>query len=148
MTKEEFAAKIDGNNYRNELTRELEGEADIHGLIVIYGSSDDLMELRGALNEEIGAWDGGIAKIYLTSNGDLRVVNEEDFYEFSSTLDGAGLPGVKSVEVEALWDPEELECSWLIKTELPHAAFDILEDGELYCRGIVLDVKDIKSALE
>lgn len=149
MTKETLAAQLNGCEYRNELSRELEGAADIHGLVVVFGSSDDLMEFRGAVNEEIGAWDGGKATIYLAADGNLKILSDQDFEELKEQLDDTGISLPKTVEIEAVWTPEELEdTSWLIKTELPHATFDVMEDDELYCRGIVIDMKDIKAALE
>lgn len=40
--------------------------------------------------------------------------------------------------VNAVWSPDEPEVSWLIKTELPHEPFTIIEDGEVYCIGAVV----------
>lgn len=52
----EFAEKLNGRQYLNELTRELEAYAKENGIVVIYGQSDDLMEVRGAIDEEFGCW--------------------------------------------------------------------------------------------
>jgi hypothetical protein len=40
--------------------------------------------------------------------------------------------------IKALWDTEGY--SWVYETEMPHASFDIMEDGETYCRGIVVEL--------
>lgn len=37
--------------------------------------------------------------------------------------------------VEAVWDNDGY--SWTYKTDIPHETFEVLEDGEKYCRGIV-----------
>jgi hypothetical protein len=37
--------------------------------------------------------------------------------------------------IDAVWC--EGEYSWTYKTNIPHATFDIWEDGEKYCKGIV-----------
>jgi hypothetical protein len=34
-------------------------------------------------------------------------------------------------------------CSWTFRTGIPHATFNILEDGDLFCRGIVVDLRDL-----
>jgi len=47
-------------------------------------------------------------------------------------------------EITAEWCPSDVECSWKISTELPHETFNIMEDGDLYCIGIVFDFSDIK----
>ena len=51
------------------------------------------------------------------------------------------------VEVLAQWSPSTIPgASWLIKTEVPHVTFDIMEDGEVFCRGVVLSIADIAAA--
>ena len=41
----------------------------------------------------------------------------------------------------AVWSPEDCtpELSWMINTNIPCATFTIMEDGEPFCRGIVID---------
>lgn len=56
----EFAEKLNGRQYLNELTKELEAYAKENGIVIVYGQSDDLMEVRGAIDEEFGCYDGGI----------------------------------------------------------------------------------------
>jgi len=142
MTKEQLAATINGREYRNELTASNKEEASKNGLIVVYGCSDDLLELEGAVEQEIGAWEGVTAFIFKRKD-ELVVMDEEDFDEEKKTLEKYGVD-LKGNKIEAIWSPDDPECSWLIKTELPHATFDIMEDGELYCRGIVISVNDLK----
>jgi len=47
--------------------------------------------------------------------------------------------------VDALWAKED-GYSWTYRTDIPHATFEIVEDGEPYCRGIVIDVADLGGA--
>ena len=44
--------------------------------------------------------------------------------------------------VKAVWAPEGENLSWLYRTALPHATFQVNEDGEPYCRGIVFLLSD------
>ena len=55
----EFAKKLNGRQYLNELTKEDEAYARENGIVVVYGQSDDLMEVRGAIDEEFCCYDGG-----------------------------------------------------------------------------------------
>jgi hypothetical protein len=43
--------------------------------------------------------------------------------------------------IEAIWGKDGY--SWTYKTDIPHATFDIFEDGEKFCRGIVFDIKSL-----
>jgi len=74
MSVKQAAQSLDGSEYGREGSRELFAVMKAAGLVAVFGASDDLMEFRGAINDEVGAYDGGTA--YLTSDGLL--VNECD----------------------------------------------------------------------
>lgn len=134
MNAQEMAAALNGREYRNETTKADELAAEENGLVIVFGASDDLMEFRGAVNDEIGAWEGAIA--YFTTTGLLvNDCNDEDCPYFAKLQEGAAT-------VDAKWDADGY--SWVYETAIPHATFDILEDGEKYCRGIVFALKDVR----
>lgn len=142
MTKEQLAALLNGRQYRAEITREEEALAKAAGLLVIFGASDDLMEFRGAIHDELGAGDGTTARITPAGEvlgdwpGDDGIDEEGAEAYFRKKLGGW-------VEVEAVWDPRGESLSWAMKTSMPHAPFLILEGGEGYCRGIVISMADV-----
>ena len=109
MTVEEFAAKLDGRQYGNEITEDEAILAENLDFLVVFGASDDLAELRGAIDGECDCFEGGVLK-----RGEGR-----------------------SLPIKAVWCPEGRDCSWAYETELPHAEFKIMEEGEVYCYGIV-----------
>lgn len=113
MTKEELAARIDGCEYGRELTDVEIDLAKESGLVVVYGCSDDLMEMDGALTDEFDVYGGGNAYVC-----NLR-------------------------EIKAVWCPPE-GGSWAYRTKIPHATFKVMEGEELYCTGIVFDIKDVR----
>jgi hypothetical protein len=133
MTKEEIAKQLDGGEYPFSVHPELEKQAAAAGLVIVFGASDDLMEFRGAIHDEIGCHNSGTASIY---NG--KLLEECDchcahFWRASA----------QAVNIHALWD--QGEYSWIYETKIPHATFEVLEDGEKYCRGIVFELKDAAS---
>lgn len=133
MTPEQAAEKLHGNQYGSEGSNKLFAEMKAAGLVAVFGASDDLMEFRGAIYDEIGCYEGGTAKL----NQDGLIVNRCD--------EGDQCPNYKEPphhKIKAVWCPKKPECSWIYKTDIPHATFDILEDGELYCRGIVFRLAD------
>jgi hypothetical protein len=141
MTKEQLAATLNGRHIDNEITRAEELMAKQDGLVVIFGASDDLCELRGAINDESGAYMGATL---LISRGKLLppleteaidVLREHGVYEdVQATRE-------KATKIEAVWGEDGY--SWTYRTTAPHATFDITEDGEKYCRGIVIDLKEL-----
>lgn len=133
MTKEELAAKLNGREVGDEITEAEAKEAKYTGLVVVFGASDDLMEFEGAIRDEVGCFDGGTA--YLTSEGLLEnECDNEDCPHFLRLRE-------KATTIEAIWNAG---CSWSYETDIPHATFDIMEDGEKYCRGIVFALADVK----
>ena len=67
MTVDELAKKLHGNEYENEISKELAKEAKENNLVVVFGYSDDNMEFRGAIYDEIDCDEGGVT--YLTHSG-------------------------------------------------------------------------------
>ena len=148
MNKEQFATILNGRQYRNELSKEEELLAKENGLLVCFGASDDLLELRGIICDETGACDGGIALIVKKKDGVVDVMNKNVLEDIEDFMDDHDLVfNLPKVKIVSEWCPSSLQCSWLIKSDLPHATFDIMEDGELYCRGIIIDKADIENAL-
>lgn len=133
MTREEAAAALDRNQYREEGSKELFKAMKDAGLVAVFGASDDLMEMRGAVDDEVGAYEG--TKVGFTPKGLLT----------SECDEGKDCPYFKRLAktakiVEAVWD--EGGYSWIYKTDIPHSTFEILEDDDPYCRGIVFALSD------
>lgn len=124
MTPKELAERLNGREYGSEITLEEMHIAKEFGLVVVFGASDDLMEFRGAIDDEGGCFGGGT--VYFDQNG----VAQDD-------------EAIKSFEIEAIWGHEGY--SWVYETDIPHETFDILEEGWRYCRGIVFSVEDLKT---
>ena len=150
MTKEELATKLNGHKYCEEITEDEVQLAEDNNLVVIFGQSDDLMEFRGAINEEIGAWRG--TSVLISKNGLVERPDIESYSDREEELDEVYekyLNNKKTArKVEAIWCPKDengkIYVSWIYKTEIPYTTFDIIEDdGGLYCRGIVIDLKNL-----
>ena len=130
-----FAEKINGRSIGQELTKQDESFARENGIVVIFGASDDLAEIGGAISDEVSVFDGGVVAFY---KGDL----------LRRECDNDGCPHEvrmleKSIIVNALWCAKD-KPSWSYETDIPHEKFSVLEDGEPYCEGIVFHVSDIQ----
>lgn len=135
MNKEQLAAQLDGREYGNEITDDEEAQAKAAGLVVVFGYSDDNMELRGSIYDELGCYNGGTA--YLDKHGLIQSDCDqgEDCPYFKRAQAGAAT-------INAEWGKDGY--SWTYKTDIPHATFEIVEDGEKFCRGIVFSLADVK----
>jgi len=129
MGAKEFAAMITGREIDEELTPSDERQAEQSRLVVVFGYSDDNAEFRGAIDGEVGCYDGG--DIYLTKNGIMQVPDcaEGDCPLFANIKEKARL-------IKAIWHNKGGPC-WTYETDIPHETFEVYEDGELFCVGIV-----------
>ena len=138
MDAKELAAKLNGREYCREITDEECEQAKAAGLVVVFGASDDLIEFRGAIRDEGDCYDGGTVLIDtkgVLPSWDSVIESEESAQEYFERK-------AKSRTVEARF-AEESNYTWTYKTDIPHETFEIVEDGEPYCRGIVFNIGDI-----
>lgn len=135
MTAKELAEILTGREYGMEITKDEERQAADDGLLVLYGYSDDNVEIAGAYNDEIGAYEGAV--IHLAKAG---VLQEPDCDPGDCPYYAAARDATKSVR--AVWHDEGGPC-WTFETDVPYETFNVYEDGELFCVGIVLSVEDL-----
>ena len=70
MTKEQLAEMLNGRQYGDETTPEIERLAKENGLCIAFGASDDLLEFRGSVYDEAGAYNGTV--VYLSKKGNVK----------------------------------------------------------------------------
>lgn len=131
MTTHELAAKLNGREYGAEITKEEEAQAKASGLVVVFGYSDDNMEFRGAINDEVGCYNGGEA--YLTPKGLLMNDCDNDDCPYFQEMKK------RFPKVTAIADKDGYAFVYEV-TSLPHALFDVMEEGQKYCRGMVIEL--------
>lgn len=113
-----------------------------NGLVVLYGASDDLLELTGEVKDEKGAYEGGIYHLIKKQTG-WQCLNEEEYDAAVEMLSEYGI-ALKSIKVDMKWDHKGI--SWFLSTDYPyHLTFDILEDGDIFCRGLIIDLNKFEA---
>lgn len=138
-TKETIAAALNGIEYPFRIPHQVIVDAKTAGLLIIYGASDDLMEFDGAFCDEVGCDGGGSALL------DRKGLVQRDEDADDEAIADFVIRKRKARKVEALW-AKEGDYSWTYATDIPHATFEIVEDGDPYCRGIVIDTADLPEA--
>lgn len=141
----ELAEKLNGKT--ESKIEKLAKYAKEQGLVIVYGASDDLMEFKGAIHDEGDCFNGG--EVLFNKSGVLQ--NQESCDEAIETLKENGY-NVESLQrqvnkINALWcpnHPEHENLSWAYETEIPHEEFNLIEDGEVCCVGIVFSIYDLK----
>jgi roadblock/LC7 domain-containing protein len=137
MTKEELAGKLDGREYGDEITQAEVEQAKDAGLVVVFGASDDLIEFTGAIHAEAYCHDGTIVLVDhrgLLTRNEIEHGDDEAVAEFVARKKAAR-------KIESLWAEEGY--SWIYRTDIPHATFEVIEDEDPYCRGLVFALADL-----
>lgn len=118
------ATKLNGLQYGMEdrTVEELDNLCKENGIVICFGQSDDLMELRGAIYDEYGCYDGGTI-----------CIDEKGNEEADTNL---------YYPITAVWCKDDI--SWQYEFEPKHEVFTIYEDADIYCKGIVFFVDDLK----
>lgn len=128
---------LHGRKYGSEITPAEEAEAKAAGLLVVFGASDDLTEFRGAIHDEAGAYAGAEHVIVRGPEGHWELFGEPECNcrHARAAAEQAKRTGLK---LKAVWNngvPWTI-VPWTITTTFDR--FEIMEDGKVYCRGLVV----------
>jgi len=127
------AEMLDGLEYPDDPSQEIIEMAKENNMVIVFGSSDDLIEFRGAIRDEVSAWEG--ATVFISNIGLFEECECECKYSISEKN--------KCSKVDAIWDDKDRNCSWSYKTDITHAEFKVMEDDDVYCYGIVFSLDDL-----
>jgi len=146
MDTRELAEQLTGAQYplHHHVLKELFDQAKAAGLVIVFGASDDLMEFRGAIYDEVDAYEGGTA--FVDSEG---LLPDRENIEDDDELQSYFLRKPNARKIVACWDDDEFAIgaadggfTWTYRTNIPHATFAVMDGDEPYCRGIVFALAD------
>lgn len=130
MNAKEAAARLDKSQYGNEGDDGLFREMKENRLVAVFGYSDDCMEMRGAVNDEFG-----MGPVHLDADGAIQNECEHDDCPYFERLIA------KAPRVEAISDTDGY--AFVYRTDIPHETFEVFEEEDRYCRGIVFSLDQL-----
>lgn len=127
---------LNGREIGRETNPTIEQIAKENNLVIVYGYGDDGVTLRGAI-KDFGDCSGG-GTIYLDpANGTILRSKCDDYQcPYFARLKG------KAPTIKAVWCAEP-DVSWTYETEIPHIVFSIMEEGSVFCHGIIFCLEDL-----
>jgi hypothetical protein len=138
MNAKELAAKLNGNAIGIELckiTAEEWHEIEEEELVIVFGASDDLCEVRGAVaDDEYGCYGGG--ELFFVADGILaNACEDSECPYFAKEKQKAMRLKIESPGIEG--------CTFSYDLPIPHEKFRIFEGPHTYCIGVVFSLKDV-----
>lgn len=121
MNTKEWAEKLNNIEYPADEIWDMRKQFEEDGVVVVYGASDDLIEFEGAIQDE----------------GDCY--NDKVFY-----INKEGLTTSYSKNYVKVTHPHDGTVQFNYETNIPCEWFNVVEDGELYCKGFVFNINDLK----
>jgi hypothetical protein len=123
---------------------EVQEQARAAVIVIACCESDDLMAFYGAFRDEKGVYGGDA--VLIDAKGVLPTFEEVNEDEDASRDYFERKP--KARAIKAHWLPKDGKtgkpwASWACETDIPHETFDVMEDGGIYCRGIVFSLADM-----
>lgn len=125
-----WAYRLNGREYGSEITKDEAEEAKRDGVVIVFGYSDDNMEFEGALHDEVGCYDGGVFRVCKYGVYEDEVPANTELKTITAVWCATGKP------------------AWSYETDIPHEKFNIFEDGEPFCEGIVFSIDDLNEREE
>lgn len=145
MNLKEWAEKLNNTEYGSNDISNANNELEKDGIVAVVGASDDLCEMYGAIYDEFDCYNGTT----LYCNGDnffsekrkedfLMYINDEypEFYDICKQMFKDNVYYIKISDGKG--------CQFEYETNIPCERFNVIEDGELYCSGLLFYIKDLK----
>lgn len=129
----DYADMLEGMEYREDHEYDnVFKEMKKNNFVAVFGYSDDLMEMRGAIDDEISA-----SKQFFNKSGLIQNRCDDDRCPYFEEIE-------KKWYVEPEFAPESPRCTFMYHSNIPNEDFRVFEGDEVYCYGIVFCLDDLK----
>lgn len=134
FSAKQFAKILNQRDFSEGLTKAETECAKRNGLVIVYGHSDDHLELDGAIRAEGDCFMGGI----------FHLECEKGKWQLLRGVGKMNNISARWCDQDAITDDWE-PILWSYKTDIPHECFIAFYDGKLFCEGFVFDMKELKN---
>jgi len=147
MNAKELATLLNWRERNDEISLVEEKEAEENWLLIIFWSSDDCLEFRWIISDELWCFDKEETRDFYFDLEYSKCFEEwlEDDVEFEEdyikNIVSKHIKNLPKISVES----ENTDWFiWYISTEIiDHEVFEIYEEWEKFCRWIVVNTKNI-----
>ena len=125
----EIAEELKDSPYGNIGSKELFEKAKENNIVILYGASDDLLELEGVIREEESCEDG--RDFGLNPSEEISFLQEMN-------LKILWYGSINEEEIEA--DSDNIAWTFKYNDKYQVETFNIVDDSELNCIGLVVQL--------
>lgn len=126
MNIEQLAKHLNGREYPLSILADLRAEMVARGYVLVVGASDDYLMFHGAISESSYEMD-----VAVDQNGIRKRACHDADCPHDDALLAAG------PRITGTFNPKGDGPSWRIDANIPHAKFQVMEDGEVNCEAVV-----------
>jgi hypothetical protein len=146
MNHAQFAQLLGTRQMGEEITPEEAALAKTHGLVVMFGAGDDVVQIRGAIKISKGVHKGrdfnitpiGLLPSWSEFTADGLMCSESSCRAYFEMKD----KGVHQITAN---QPDKGPWDWTFTTTIPHSTFDVFDDkDESFCQGIVFSLAELE----
>lgn len=129
---------INGNELNNPYNIDIEGLCKKNKWVVLFPYSDDCLEVRGYIDEELGAWDGTHVLIYQKGEFYPADLEEETFKKATEDMI-CGIDDISVFEAEVedgrvgiaiQWCPDDQPYTWYMTSKFKNVAYFSIVDED------------------
>ena len=150
LTKEKLAELLDGRDMTSEYDTPTWEDALYNNLVVLYGHSNYFIEVRGTVYSSIYS-DGDDQLALVLAGEEISLDGKATFIDVPSILplsyddNHDDCPRRIAVQHSYYGDQDDAQnVYWEFDTVMPHATFLLNNSGKLFCKGIVIDLDEVK----
>lgn len=151
MNTKEWAEKLNNIEYPCDNISKYRNQLSEDGVVVVYGASDDLMELDGAIYDEYDCYSSKtfywFGKWFVSNDhieDFIESVRYDDYRVFADIVEDA-FKDIDNKKSYIKVNTETSNAQFEYETNIPNVEwFNVMGDGELYCKGFVFNKNDLK----
>lgn len=145
LTKERLAEMLNGRDMTLEYDTPTWKDVQ-DNLVVLYGHSDDLIEVRGAVHDEMNRYECTqfalvLAGEQIDDGENVVIMDTPSIMLLSEDYDQSNNPRLITVRYSSV---DNTQADWEFETDMPHATFMLNKKGKPFCKGIVIDLDEIE----
>ena len=138
----EITKKLDNVELENLDAVILELVKEHNDIIIVHGASDDLIEIRGTVDDELNCYEYAGDIVFYEDSVFMDRDMESNRYDKDNNYSIEDLYNMERSKIKIKLDNKTVCGNFRLSTDIPHAKYQCLDGGDFYTDIIVLQYAD------